>query len=225
LKGFKATRCVSFDMDGTLIDSAFTDWVWGHGIPSLYAEKSNISFDAAKECVQSEYRKVGEGQIEWYDIKYWFRFFQFDADWLQMMNRYVDHIRVYPDVRNVLDRLKGRFPLVLTSNAASEFIDIELEATGLRPYFDRVFSATSEFREVKKTARVYQRICEVLAVPPADVVHVGDHYEFDYVVPKAVGISAFFLDRSARRRGDFVLESLSDLEERALAGAAGTAQG
>ena len=30
-------KFVSFDMDGTLIGPEFTDWVWGHGIPALYA--------------------------------------------------------------------------------------------------------------------------------------------------------------------------------------------
>ena len=41
----------------------------------------------------------------------------------------------------------------------------------------------------------------MLNVSPADLVHVGDHYEFDYLVPRAVGIQAFYLDRSARREG------------------------
>ena len=72
------TRIISFDMDGTLIASEFTDWVWGHGIPTLYAEKMGLPFERAKEAVEKEYKKVGEGALEWYDIKYWFHFFQLD---------------------------------------------------------------------------------------------------------------------------------------------------
>ena len=35
-------KIISFDMDGTLIDSVFTDWVWSHGIPTLYSAKTGI---------------------------------------------------------------------------------------------------------------------------------------------------------------------------------------
>ena len=224
-------KFISFDMDGTLIASDYTDWVWGHGIPTLYAEKTGLPFEEAKALVEEEYRKVGEGAIEWYDIKYWFQFFQLGIEcrydnrsdscqmgrsWKALMEQFVDKIRVYPDVDPILDRLKGRFPLVLTTNAGREFIDVEMKATGLRRYFDRIFSATTDFGEVKKTARFYRRICQVLRTDLAEMVHVGDHYEFDYLVPRRLGIRAFYLDRSGQQKGDFVIRDLGDLEKRLL---------
>jgi HAD superfamily hydrolase (TIGR01549 family) len=207
-------KFISFDMDGTLVDSVFTDWVWSHGIPTLYAAKAGISFEEAKKFVEGEYHKVGEGAIEWYDIKHWFRFFELDEDWKTLMDRYVDTIHVYADVSDVLKALKAHFPLVLTSNAGREFIDIEMAATGLRGYFDRIFSATSDFGVVKKTVDFYRRICLILEVSPEEVVHVGDHYDFDYRVPRGLGMHAFYLDRTGKQGGDFVLSDLRQLEER-----------
>jgi putative hydrolase of the HAD superfamily len=207
-------KIISFDMDGTLVDPEYTDWVWLHGIPTLYAEKGGLSFEEAKHFVVEEYLKVGEGAIEWYDIKYWFKFFKLEQSWKNLMERYVDKIDIYPDINPLLDRLRGRFPLVLTSNAGREFIDVEMEATGLRKYFDRIFSATSDFGEVKKTMGFYQRICQILGARPQEIVHVGDHYEFDYLVPQSLGIHAFYLDRSGERKGDFVLSDLRDLEKK-----------
>jgi len=128
----------------------------------------------------------------------------------------VDKINIYPDVNDILDGLKGRFPIILTSNAGREFIDVEMEATGLGRYFDRIFSATSDFGEVKKTTGFYQRICQILGTRPQEMVHVGDHYEFDYLVPRSLGIHAFYLDRSGEKNGDFVLRDLRELEERLL---------
>ena len=206
-------KIISFDMDGTLVDPEYTDWVWLHGIPTLYAEKGGLSFEEAKHFVVEEYLKVGEGAIEWYDIKYWFQFFQLEQSWKVLMERYVDKIRIYPNVNHLLEHLKDRFQLVLTSNAGREFIDVEMEATGLRKYFNQIFSATSDFRMVKKTIDFYRRICEILRVEPREIVHVGDHYEFDYLVPRSLGIHAFYLDRSGEQNGEFVLRDLRDLEK------------
>jgi len=207
-------KIISFDMDGTLIDSVFTDWVWFHGIPTLYAKKVGLSFEEAKTFVEKEYHKVGEGAIEWYDIKYWFHFFQLEMSWNNLMKRYRDKISVYPDVNHLLERLRSRFPLILTSNAGREFIDIEMEATGLARHFDRIFSATSDFGEVKKTSSFYRRICQILGTDPEEMIHVGDHYEFDYIVPRAIGIQAFYLDRSGKKKGDFIFSDLRDLEKK-----------
>ena len=206
------TKFISFDMDGTLIGPEFTDWVWGHGIPVLYAEKRGLSFEEARTYVQAEYRKVGEGAIEWYDIKYWFRFFELNGHWKQLMKQHADKIRVYPDVDGTLSFLKERFPLALTSNATREFIGLEVGVTGLGKYFDQIFSATSDFGEVKKTAEVYQKVCQILGIHPSELVHVGDHYEFDYLVPSRLGIHALYLDRTTQKTGESVLWNLKDLK-------------
>jgi putative hydrolase of the HAD superfamily len=209
-------KIISFDMDGTLVDPEFTDWVWLHGIPLLYAEKAKISFEEAKHFVVEEYLKVGEGAIEWYDIKYWFQFFRLETSWRDLMRQYVDKIRIYPDVNDILSRLKDKLPIILTSNAGREFIDVEMEATGLGGYFDRIFSATSDFGEVKKTVGFYQRICQIIGVHPQEVVHVGDHFEFDYLVPQSLGINALYLDRSGQKNGEYVLKDLKGLEKRLI---------
>jgi HAD superfamily hydrolase (TIGR01493 family) len=207
-------KIISFDMDGTLVDQEFTDWVWGHGVPTLYAEKVGLPFEEAKALVVKEYLKVGEGAVEWYDIKYWLKFFKLEASWKVLLERYTDKINIYPDVNHLLDRLSDKFALVLTSNAGREFIDVEIEATGLKKYFKRIFSATSDFKKVKKTADFYQQICQILGVKPQEIVHVGDHHEFDYLVPRSLGIHAFFLDRSGEQKGDFTLSDLGDFEKR-----------
>jgi len=207
-------KIISFDMDGTLVDAEFTDWVWGHGIPTLYARKAGVSFEDAKAFVTQEYHKVGEGAIEWYDIKYWFRFFELEESWRTVMEQYSDKIRIYPDVHQILERLRGKFPLVLTSNAGREFIDIEMKVTGLERYFDRIFSATSDFGQVKKTADFYRQICRALETRPQEMVHVGDHYDFDYLAPRSLGIHAFYLNRLGGQNGASIISDLRDLEER-----------
>jgi len=207
-------KVVSFDLDGTLVKPEYSEWVWGVGIPQLVAQKRGISFDEAKEVVEKEYGKVGDGSLEWYDIKYWFNFFQLNGSWKSLLNRYSHKIKVYPEVSKVLRDISSRYMAIIISNAAREFIDIEVELAELGGYFSRIFSATSDFGEIKKTAGFYGRICQLLRISPREMVHVGDHWEFDYVVPRGLGIRTFHVDRSWNRRGYDVIRSLEEVEQR-----------
>lgn len=211
LEGIKV---ISFDLDGTLVGPEFNEWVWGVGIPQLFAEKRRIPFDEAKEIVEGEYRKVGDGSLEWYDIKYWFNFFQLDGNWKPLLNRFSQRIKIYPEVLKVLKDLSFHYRLIIISNAAREFIDIEVEVAELRGYFSRIFSATSDFGQVKKTAEFYEHICKLLLIGFQEMVHVGDHWEFDYLVPKGLGIQALHIDRSGNRRGDDVIRNLEEVGQR-----------
>ncbi len=209
----EAKPYISFDLDGTLVDAAFTDLVWHEGIPELYAQKAGMDPLQAREQVLQEYRKVGDGTLEWYDIAYWFRYLELPGEWKGLLERYASQVRVYPEVHEVLGRLRERYSLIVLSNAAREFIEVEMRRGGLAGYFEHVFSATSDFGLVKKSPEFYQRICNLLGVRPQRLIHVGDHWEFDYQVPREMGIVAFHLSRGGERSGPDVIRDLRRLPE------------
>ena len=204
-------RYLSFDLDGTLVDLAFTDLVWHQGIPELYAQKAKIELSQAQELVLQEYLRVGDEALVWYDIAYWFRYFDLPGGWEELLERYASQVQVYPEVHEVLNQLGERYSLLVLSNAAREFIDVEMGQGGLTDYFDLVFSATSDFGLVKKSPKFYQRICELLEVRPHELIHVGDHWEFDYQIPRGMGIAAFHLSRKEDRSGPGVIKDLRTL--------------
>lgn len=207
-------KVLSFDMDGTLTGGRFTELVWGEGVPGLYAIAKRVSIEEAKQRVLHEYAALGEDRTEWYDIKHWFRLFGLGQDWQGLLKSYQREICVFSEVYGVLERLSQEYPLVVTSNASREFTDIELESTGLKPFFRMVFSATSDFGEVKKTPQVYRKVCQLIQVEPEQLVHIGDHRVFDHDVPRQLGIRAFYLDRAGKERGDRILQNLSEFAER-----------
>lgn len=209
----QAKRLLSFDLDGTLVDLAFTDLVWHQGIPELYAQKTGIDLAQAREQVLLEYRKVGDGALEWYDIAYWFGYFDLPGGWENLLERYAPQVCVYPEVHEVLSQLRERYSLIVLSNAAREFIGVEMHQGGLTGYFDLVISATSDFGLVKKSPEFYQRICELLQIVPHELIHVGDHREFDYQVPRGMGITAFYLSRGGDQSGPNVIRDLRTLPE------------
>jgi len=204
---------LSFDLDGTLVDLAFTDLVWHCGIPELFARRAGMELPRAQEVVLQEYRKVGDGALEWYDIAYWFRYLNLPGEWEDLLGHYASQVRVYPEVPDVLNRLAERYSLIVLSNAAREFIEVEMREGGLAGYFDLVVSATSDFGLVKKSPEFYRRICELLGVHPQQLIHVGDHWEFDYQIPRGIGIAAFHLNRQGERSGPDVIPDLRSLPE------------
>lgn len=204
-------RIISLDMDGTLVNSRFVDKVWMEGMPRLFAERTGLDFPAAREYVIGEYMKIGSDHLEWYDLKFWIDKFGLSMGKDELLELYEDEIEVYPEVEEVLELLSENYELVVTSNAAREFIDIELD--GLQGYFREVFSATSDFREVKKSPLLYGAICAHLDARPFEVLHIGDHYSYDYESALDAGLDALFLDRKGERQGPEVIGDLREAVE------------
>jgi len=204
-------KIISFDLDGTLIDQKFVDSIWFEGLPSLYAKLHHITFDEAKNFLTKEYDKVGMEKLEWYDIKYWLRKFLGHENWKELFEDKKSRISLYPEVPKVLRELgDAGYSMVITSNSAREFLNFELEHTDIKHYFKHIFSSTSDFHEVKKKADFYAKICKLLNTPPNEVAHVGDNWKFDFEVPRSLGIAAFYLDRSRKQSGEFILHSLEE---------------
>ena len=195
-------KLISFDLDCTLIDPTYNTFVWEIGIPHLYSKKNDVSLSKAKSIVIGEYQRVGDGALEWYDIVYWFRFFELPGSWQDLMEEHRDKVRLFPEVKAVMEDLAPSYDLIIISNAAREFVEIETKETEIANYFTRTFSTTSDFGQVKKTPQCYEQIYEIMGTKPSDVIHVGDHYEFDYLTPKRLGMRAYFLDRDGNKPKD-----------------------
>ena len=207
----KKKKLISFDLDNTLIDPTYTTFVWEIGIPQLYAKQYNISISKATRIVIGEYKRIGDLSLEWYDITYWFKYFELPGRWENLLEEHRDKIRPFPEVKEVIEDLVQYYNLIVISNAAREFVEVEIKEAGIENSFTRIFSATSDFQQVKKTPQFYKQICKIMETEPSDTIHTGDHYEFDYLVPKSVGIKAFYLDRDGTKPKDsFTVKNLKE---------------
>ncbi len=205
---------ISFDLDGTLVTMDYVDAVWLEKIPELVAKKNGMQIEEAKKYVEEEYLKVGPEALEWYDINYWIKKFDLKIYWKDLLASCIDKLKLYPEVKEVLERLYRDYDLIIISNAANEFIEVELEKLELKKYFSNVFSAVSDFKKTKKDEKVYKEICKEMGIEGDKIVHVGDNYEFDYLAPKKAGINAFYLDRKGNMNGSFVVKDLKEFEEK-----------
>src|SRR4030042_3530210 len=198
-------KVISFDAEGTLVTHDFSQVIWHEAIPACYAQKKGIDFAQAKRIVVEEYDKIGDKRLEWYDIEYWFRYFDLGAS-RPVIQSCQGKISCYPEVTGVLSSLLGKYKLVVASGTPLELLDYLLQ--DLRPYFVSIFSSISQYRQLK-TPSFYLEMCRAMNVEPSEVIHVGDSWQFDLLNSEQVGIHAFYLDRSGKNHQ----ESLSDLTQ------------
>ncbi len=209
-------KIISFDLDGTLIDWAFADAFWFDCMGRLYAERWGGSHSDARKEVRRRYEEVGMDNIKWYNIGHWWKEFGLAGDWNDLINECRPRVHAYPDARETLEKLGRKFKLIVITNGIRELAEVEIAESGFGRYFDRVFSATTDFGVVKKTGDFYLGVLEKLGVPAEEVIHIGDNYAFDYLAPREAGIQAFFLDRNGKQTGDFVVKDLKEFTLRML---------
>jgi len=191
---------ISFDAEGTLVTPEFSQSLWHEAIPALYAERNGMELAQAKEMVVTEYDKIGEQKIEWYDINYWFRYLQLGTPQtvIQMCQ---DKICYYPEAIEVLSSLSKKYKLIIASGTPSELLCHLLQ--DIEPYFDHIFSSTSHYKQLKSPG-FYREICKAMNIKPGQIVHVGDNWQFDFLNPKQVGINAIYLDRSGNNHQECI---------------------
>jgi putative hydrolase of the HAD superfamily len=202
-------------MDGTITDTSFVDSVWLEGIPRLFAAKNSLSFEQAKKNVKTEYDNVGRERLEWYDLAYWINKFGLEASPRKVLHDFENRITMFPEVPKVLEKLKDKgFRLIIISNARREFVDLELEKTKITHYFEHVFSSTSDFGLIKNSVCLYKKICTICKIAPNEMVHAGDDRLFDFEVPRSLGISAFYLDRTRQCKEEAAIHTLEELNQK-----------
>ena len=187
-------KVVSFDAEGTLVTPDFSYAVWFEAVPGRYAEKHGIDLELARKLIEEEYRKVGDQRLEWYDIRYWFEKLDLGTP-EQVMEKCNSKVCYYQEVSEVLASLSGKYKLVVASGSTRDFLHHLLQ--GIEPYFTRVFSSLTDYRQLK-TPEFYLKLCQEMEVKPGQVVHVGDNWQFDFVAPGEIGIHAFYLDRKQK---------------------------
>jgi putative hydrolase of the HAD superfamily len=130
---------VLLDMDGTLLDLRFDNYFWKQHVPQRYAEKHNLSVEAAREELFRRYSTV-RGTIQWYSVDYWTHELGLD---IALLKEEVDHlISVHPHVVEFLitARQAGKRTILVT-NAHGKSLDLKMSRTQLGQHLDSLVCA------------------------------------------------------------------------------------
>jgi putative hydrolase of the HAD superfamily len=127
-------------------------------------------------------------------------------------------MRLFPDARGCLERLRGRgLPLGLVTNGDAREQRDKIERHDLARYFD-VILIEGELGVGKPEAAVYRAALDALGAPAAATWMVGDHLEFDVAGPQRLGLRGVWLDRRGQGlpsgtavRPDRIIRGLDEL--------------
>jgi FMN phosphatase YigB (HAD superfamily) len=205
-------KVISFDLDGTLADENFDKLIWNEEIPKLYAEKYGLILADAKEKVFAEYKKE-EGNVRWTDIEFWFGRFGLE-DWDGLLNSLKKDIKLFPETTKVLRDLRKIFKLIIITQSEKKFMKLKLETENLESYFSEIFSTVHNFNSREKSEDVYDEITKKLEVRPEEIAHIGNHWQFDFIVPRKLGINAYYLDRENNKQGEFIVHDLLEFRDK-----------
>lgn len=100
-----------------------------------------------------------------------------------------NQVEFYPDAVDALARIAARVPVAALSNG-----NADLARIGLDHHF--AFQLGSrEHGAAKPAASIFHAACDRLGVPPAQVLHVGDHIEMDVVGAMQAGLRGCWINR------------------------------
>lgn len=129
------------DMDGTVLDLAFDNYMWLELVPTRYAEARSIHPDEARSSLYARFREM-QGRLEWYCLDHWSELLDLDIAGLHREEHH--RIGYLPGAEDFLARVRERdLRVLLVTNSHAETLSIKDEATGIRRHFDAVYSSHS----------------------------------------------------------------------------------
>jgi 2-haloacid dehalogenase len=103
------------------------------------------------------------------------------------------HLDIFPDVRQALEALSGRYPLGIVSNGTAKMIKTAVENAGLQAFFSQ-FITSCEVRSYRPNLQVYQWACQKLRQEP-DHLGLASAHTWDVNGARAFGLWAAWVNR------------------------------
>lgn len=127
------------DMDGTLLDLGFDNYVWMELVPEKFAQRHGVSPSEARDSLFAKMRRM-RGKLDWYCLDYWSE--ELDLD-IAALHREVNHrIGFLPGAREFLESLAGhQLRVLLVTNSHQTTLDIKTEVTGVVEFFDEIYTS------------------------------------------------------------------------------------
>ena len=202
------------DMDGTILDLAFDNYVWKQLVPERYAKQKGLDYGVARDRLYAKYAAI-QGDLEWYCLDHWSERLGFDV---LALHREVHHRITYlPGAQAFLERVrKTDIKVLLVTNSHHDTLTLKDETTGLSEFFDGIHSSHS-YGHAKERQEFWHALQEEESFDPASTLFVDDTLHVlqsaaDYGVEMLVTVTRPDTSEPVRENGYFSgVESVSEL--------------
>ena len=159
------------DMDGTVLDLAYDNFMWLEHIPDAYARKHEMTRDIARTQLYAYFKKM-RGNLKWYCLDHWSELL--DLDVLELHRRQHEKIGYLPGAREFLQTVQEYgLRILLVTNSHRGTLDIKSEVTGLDKYFDHLYSA-HDLGYAKEDQQFWHVLREAESFDPETTLFIDD---------------------------------------------------
>ncbi len=159
------------DMDGTILDLAFDNYVWKDLVPRRYAARHDMPLEDAKSQLFELYGTV-HGDLEWYCLDHWSE--RLDMDVIGLHHDVSHRIGYLPGARAFLAALSDlEIRVLLVTNSHPDTLELKDAVTGLGDYFDDMHSSHT-YGHAKERQDFWYALQEEEGFDPTTTLFVDD---------------------------------------------------
>ncbi|WP_048152143.1 TIGR02253 family HAD-type hydrolase [Palaeococcus ferrophilus] len=207
-----SVRALFFDIDETLLSERSLIMLF---LPQVYEQisrKFGITKGEARERFLAEIMGRRD-TYDWHDWNFFFRMFNVDLRFEELLRAYPHKITVFPDTKPMLEWLREHGYRLGIITSGPEYQRLKLRVVGLDGYFDTIVTR-DDVKAIKPEPRIFLEALKRLGVEPEEAMMVGDSLTQDVMGAKNVGMRAVWINRSGEEDyhfADYELRTLTEL--------------